>query len=65
MKVSRQGVFLKLSHGRAQLLSWKMLLPFLFAFVVLAVFMLPALRDGAPAVPVALVASAAILFAVI
>ena len=36
MKVSRQGVFLKLSHGRAQLLSWKLLLPFLLAFVVLA-----------------------------
>ncbi len=35
------------------------------AFAVLVVFMLPALRDGAPAVPVALVASAAILFAVI
>jgi uncharacterized membrane protein len=32
---------------------------------VLVVFMLPALRDGAPAVPVALVASSAILFAVI
>lgn len=35
------------------------------AFGVLVVFMLPALRDGAPAVPVALVASTAILFAVI
>lgn len=35
------------------------------AFAVLVVFMLPALRDGAPAVPVALVASSAILFAVI
>jgi len=35
------------------------------AFVVLVVFLLPALRDGAPAVPVALVASSAILFAVI
>ena len=35
------------------------------AFVVLVAFLLPALRDGAPAVPVALVASAAILFAVI
>jgi hypothetical protein len=35
------------------------------AFAVLVFFMLPALRDGAPAVPVALVASAAILFAVI
>lgn len=34
------------------------------AFLVLAVFLLPALRSGAPAVPVALVASAAILYAV-
>ena len=35
------------------------------AFLVLVVFLLPALRAGAPAVPAALVASAAILFAVI
>ncbi|TGD89212.1 YibE/F family protein [Mycolicibacterium sp. CH28] len=35
------------------------------AFGVLVAFLLPALRDGAPAVPVALVASAAILYAVI
>lgn len=35
------------------------------AFVVLVVFMLPALRDGAPALPVALVASSVILYAVI
>jgi uncharacterized membrane protein len=35
------------------------------AFVILVLFLLPALRDGAPAVPAALVASAAILFAVI
>jgi hypothetical protein len=35
------------------------------AFAVLVVFLLPALRDGAPAIPVALVASAAILYAVI
>ncbi len=35
------------------------------AFLVLVVFLLPALRGGAPAVPVALVASAAILYAVI
>lgn len=35
------------------------------AFGVLAVFLLPALRDGAPAVPVALVASAAILYTVL
>jgi uncharacterized membrane protein len=35
------------------------------AFAVLVVFLLPALRDGASAIPVALVASAAILYAVI
>ena len=35
------------------------------AFLVLVVFLLPALRDGAAAIPVALVASAAILYAVI
>jgi uncharacterized membrane protein len=35
------------------------------AFLVLVVFLLPALRDGAPAVPAAIVASAAILYAVI
>ncbi|MCV7194228.1 YibE/F family protein [Mycolicibacterium brumae] len=35
------------------------------AFGVLVVFLLPALRDGAPAVPVALIASAAILYAVL
>ena len=35
------------------------------AFLVLVVFLLPALRDGAPAIPVALVGSAAILYAVI
>jgi uncharacterized membrane protein len=35
------------------------------AFLVLVVFLLPALRDGAPAVPVAVVAAAAILYAVI
>lgn len=35
------------------------------AFAVLMLFLLPALRDGAPAVPVSLVASGAILYAVI
>jgi uncharacterized membrane protein len=35
------------------------------AFLVLVVFLLPALRDGAPAIPVSLVASAAILYVVI
>ncbi len=41
------------------------LLGIVVAFGVLVVFLLPALRDGAPAIPVALVASAAILYAVI
>lgn len=41
------------------------LIGIVIAFAILVVFMLPALRDGAPAVPVALVASSAILFAVI
>ena len=41
------------------------LIGIVIAFAVLVVFMLPALRDGAPALPVALVASAAILYAVI
>ncbi|OBA85570.1 hypothetical protein A5662_04135 [Mycobacteriaceae bacterium 1482268.1] len=35
----------------------------LVAFIVLVVFMLPALRDGSAAIPVALVASAVILYA--
>jgi uncharacterized membrane protein len=35
------------------------------AFAVLVAFLLPALRDGAPAVPVALVSATAILYAVI
>lgn len=35
------------------------------AFAVLTIFLLPALRAGAPAIPVALVAASAILFAVI
>ncbi len=41
------------------------LIGIVIAFAILVVFMLPALRDGEPAVPVALVASSAILFAVI
>jgi uncharacterized membrane protein len=41
------------------------LLGIVIAFGVLVVFMLPALRDGSPALPVALVASAAILYAAI
>lgn len=41
------------------------LIGILVAFLVLVVFMLPALRDGGAAIPVALVASALILYAVI
>lgn len=41
------------------------LIGIVIAFAVLVVFLLPALRDGAPAIPVALVASAAILYAVL
>ena len=45
--------------------GFRALIGIVVAFVVLVGFLLPALRDGAPAVPVALVASTAILFAVI
>lgn len=45
--------------------GFRALVGIVIAFMVLVVFMLPALRDGAPAVPTALVASSAILFAVI
>lgn len=41
------------------------LIGIVIAFGVLMVFLLPALRDGAPAIPVALVGSAVILYAVI
>ncbi|WP_156431509.1 YibE/F family protein [Mycobacterium sp. GA-1199] len=45
--------------------GFRALIGIVVAFLVLVVFMLPALRDGAAAVPVALVASALILYAVI
>ena len=45
--------------------GFRALIGIIIAFASLVVFMLPALRDGAPAIPVALVASSAILFAVI
>ena len=45
--------------------GFRALIGILVAFVVLVVFMLPALRDGSAAIPVALVASAAILYIVI
>jgi uncharacterized membrane protein len=45
--------------------GFRALVGIVIAFMVLVVFMLPALRDGGAAIPVALVASAAILYAVI
>ena len=45
--------------------GFRALIGIVVAFGVLVVFMLPALRDGAAAIPVALVASAVILYAVI
>lgn len=45
--------------------GFRALIGIVVAFLVLVVFMLPALRDGAAAIPVALVASALILYAVI
>ncbi len=49
----------------AQWRGLRALIGILVAFGVLVLFLLPALRDGAPAVPVAVVASAAILYAVL
>lgn len=49
----------------AQWRGLRALIGILVAFGVLVLFLLPALRDGAPAVPVAIVASAAILYAVL
>lgn len=45
--------------------GFRALVGIIVAFAVLVMFMLPALRDGGAAIPVALVASAAILYAVI
>ncbi|MFN3542961.1 MAG: YibE/F family protein, partial [Rhodococcus sp. (in: high G+C Gram-positive bacteria)] len=45
--------------------GFRALVGLLIAFAVLVVFMLPALLDGAPAIPVALVAGAVILYAVL
>ena len=45
--------------------GFRALIGIVVAFGVLVVFMLPALRDGSAAIPVALVASAAILYVVI
>jgi uncharacterized membrane protein len=63
--VSLAVVFAVVVVAVARLRGLLALVGIVVAFLVLVVFLLPALRDGAPAVPVALVASAAILYVVI
>ncbi|MFM8598866.1 MAG: YibE/F family protein [Mycobacterium sp.] len=58
-------IFAVVIVGVARWRGLRALAGIVIAFAVLVVFLLPALRDGAPAVPVALVASSAILYAVI
>ncbi|MDY6999572.1 MAG: YibE/F family protein [Actinomycetota bacterium] len=63
--VALAAVFAVVVVAVARWRGLRALIGIVVAFGVLVVFLLPALRDGAPAVPVALVASAAILYAVI
>ena len=59
------GVFAVVICVVARWRGFRALVGLLIAFAVLVVFMLPALLDGAPAIPVALVAGAIILYAVL
>ncbi|MDV6304642.1 MULTISPECIES: YibE/F family protein [Rhodococcus] len=59
------GVFAVVICIVARWRGFRALVGLLIAFAVLVVFMLPALLDGAPAIPVALVAGAVILYAVL
>ncbi|OZC67862.1 YibE/F family protein [Rhodococcus sp. 06-470-2] len=59
------GVFAVVICVVARWRGFRALVGLLIAFAVLVVFMLPALLDGAPAIPVALVAGAVILYAVL
>ena len=63
--VGLAGVFAIVIVAVARWRGLRALVGIVVAFAVLVIFLLPALRDGAPTIPVALVASAAILFAVI
>ena len=63
--IALAAVFAVVVVAVARWRGFRALVGIVVAFGVLVVFLLPALRDGAPAVPVALVASAAILYAVI
>ena len=58
-------VFLAVIAAIARWRGVRAVLGLIFAFVVLVVFLMPALLDGKPAIPVALVAGAAILFVVL
>ncbi|NMN99109.1 YibE/F family protein [Nocardiaceae bacterium YC2-7] len=58
-------VFLAVIAAVARWRGVRAVLGLIFAFVVLVVFLMPALLDGKPAIPVALVAGAAILFVVL
>lgn len=59
------GLFAVVVVAVARWRGLRALIGIVVAFAVLVVFLLPALRDGAPAMPVTLVASGAILYAVI
>ncbi len=59
------GVFAVVICIVARWRGFRALVGLVIAFAVLVVFMLPALLDGAPAIPVALVAGAIILYAVL
>ena len=63
--VALAAVFAVVIVAVARWRGLRALIGIVVAFAVLVVFLLPALRDGAAAVPVSLVASAAILYAVI
>ncbi len=63
--VGLAGVFAIVIVAVARWRGLRALVGIVVAFAVLVIFLLPALRDGAPTIPVALVASAAILYAVI
>ncbi|MGV0853172.1 YibE/F family protein [Mycolicibacterium phlei] len=63
--IALAAVFATVVVAVARWRGLRALIGIVVAFAVLVVFLLPALRDGAPAVPVALVASALILYAVL
>lgn len=63
--IAMAAVFAVVIVAVARWRGLRALIGIVVAFAVLVLFLLPALRDGSPAIPVSLVASAAILYAVI